>query len=141
MEWNMIFPYSKLAIFHFIPKIFHFILKFSSIFNSILPYQKSFLIGSNAGYILHLCNVVSTREGARNNTKFNNRYPVTHSAHGLMHRCSQDFGLSGGQTANHMQWRHQKFSKRETFYGTKNKRSQVGGLVWPATIILLKEKD
>ena len=40
-----------------------------------------------------------------------------------------------------MQRRHHKFSKRETFYGTKNERSEVGGLVWPVTRILLKGKD
>ena len=62
-----------------------------------------------------------------------------HIAHGLMHRRSQDFELVGGQTANHTQRRHQKFSKRKTFYDTENEKSQVGGLVWPATKILLKE--
>ena len=36
MEWKTIFPYSILAIF------FHFILKFSSIFQSMLLYQSKF---------------------------------------------------------------------------------------------------
>ena len=42
MECRTIFPYSILAIFfHFIPKIFHSILKFSSILHSILPHQRN----------------------------------------------------------------------------------------------------
>ena len=40
MEWKTIFPYSTLAIFLYsILKIFHSILKFSSGFHSIFPYQ------------------------------------------------------------------------------------------------------
>ena len=51
MEWKTIFPYSILAFFfHSILKIFHFIfhsiLKFSSIFHSILPYQRNFWLGA-----------------------------------------------------------------------------------------------
>ena len=43
MEWKTIFPYSKLEIFfHFILKIFHSILKFSSVFHFILAYQDTF---------------------------------------------------------------------------------------------------
>ena len=43
MEWKTTFPYSMLAIFfHSILKIFHSIQKFSSIFLSILPYQRKF---------------------------------------------------------------------------------------------------
>ena len=43
MEWKTIFPFSILAIFfHSMLKIFHFILKFSSIFLSMLLYLGKF---------------------------------------------------------------------------------------------------
>ena len=43
IEWKTIFPYSILAIFfRSMLKIFHSILKFSSIFHFILPYQGKF---------------------------------------------------------------------------------------------------
>ena len=38
MEWKTVFPYSKMAIF------FHVILKLSSIFHSILPYQDKLIL-------------------------------------------------------------------------------------------------
>ena len=41
-----------------------------------------------------------------------------------------------GQIANHMQWRHQKFSKRVTVLQDK---IGIGGMVWHVTRILLKE--
>ena len=34
-------------------------------------------------------------------------------------RVARIFDLEGGQTTNHMQWRHQKFFKRGNFCGTK----------------------
>ena len=36
-----------------------------------------------------------------------------------VHRRSQDFWLGGAQTTNHMQLRHQKFSKKELFVEQK----------------------
>ena len=58
-----------------------------------------------------------------------------------MHRRSQDFWLGkGGETVHHMQQRHQKFLKRETFYRTKNERSEAGGRVLHVTRIFLKGK-
>ena len=64
-----------------------------------------------------------------------------HIEHSLMHRRSLDFGLGGGPNRKSHAITSSKFSKRETFYGIKNERSEVGGLVWPATRILLKGKD
>ena len=40
------------------------------------------------------------------------------------HRRSQDFWLGGAQTTNHMQWRHQKFSKKEVFVGQRYRRME-----------------
>ena len=40
-----------------------------------------------------------------------------------------------------MRQRHQKFSKRGIFYGTKNKRSEAGVCVWHVTKILKEEKN
>ena len=58
-----------------------------------------------------------------------------------MHRRSQDFWLGkGGETVYHMQQRHQQFSKRGTFCGTKNERSEAGSLVLHLTRIFLKGK-
>ena len=48
-------------------------------------------------------------------------------AHGLMHRRSQDFGLGGELNRKLHAMTSQKFSKRETFCGTKNERSKAGG--------------
>ena len=42
----------------------------------------------------------------------------------LSHRRSQDFWLGGAQTTNHMQWRHQKFSKKELFVGQRYHRME-----------------
>ena len=39
-------------------------------------------------------------------------------------RRSQDFWLGGAQTANYMQWRHQKFSKKELFVGHRYRRME-----------------
>ena len=40
-----------------------------------------------------------------------------------------------------MQWRHHKFSKRKTFYGTKNDSSKAGGSDLAPNQDLLKEQD
>ena len=37
---------------------------------------------------------------------------------------SQDCWLDGAQTTNHMQWRHQNFSKEEVFAGQKYRRME-----------------
>ena len=83
--------------------------------------------------------LATTRKGAYNDTKMQRQVSGMHIAHGFMHRRNQDFAL-GGQIANHMQRRHEKFS-RGTFYWRKNKRSEAEGLVWYGSRILLKGKD
>ena len=40
------------------------------------------------------------------------------------YRRSQDFWLGWAQITNHMQWRHQKFSKKEVFVGQKYRRTE-----------------
>ena len=58
-------------------------------------------------------------------------YPFTKNFFGKLlssmwqNRRSQDFWLGGGgQTTNHMQWRHQKFSKKELFCGQRYRRME-----------------
>ena len=60
-----------------------------------------------------------------------------HIAHGLIHRRSQDFGLNGPNRKSHAMTSSKFFEKRE-FFGTKNERSEAGGLVWHVTRTLLK---
>ena len=50
-----------------------------------------------------------------------------------VHRRSQDFWL-GGQTKNDMQWRHQKFSKKELFVGPKYRRME-DQKPWPGLVL------
>ena len=87
---------------------------------------------------LHLCNVVSNRLWrCANNTKMPRLVSGMHIAHDLMHRRSLDFEFWIGRRAKLqiMQWRHQKFLKRGTFYGRKNERSKAGRLIWLITWI------
>ena len=50
------------------------------------------------------------------------------------HRRSQDFWLGGGgQTTNHMQWRHQKFSKKELLWG----KNTVEWKIWSHSLMAL----
>ena len=63
-----------------------------------------------------------------------------HIARGLMHRRSQDFGLGGGPNRKSHAMTSSEIFKKRNFLRDKE-RSQVEGLVWPATIILLKGKN
>ena len=64
-----------------------------------------------------------------------------HIEHGLMHRCSTDFGLGGGPNRKSHAMTSSNIFKKRAFYETKNERSEVKGLVWSATRILLQGKD
>ena len=57
-----------------------------------------------------------------------NQVSGMHIAHGLMHRCSQYFGLGGPNHKSHAITSSEIFEKRE-FLWAKNERSEAGGLV------------
>ena len=133
MEWMTIFPYSILEIFfHSILKIFHSILKFSSIFYSILPYQGMFILEAtcNLQCTFATLNVLlqGKQYGAVHLIPWLKHYrndllqKITQHKN-INHTRSQDFDWGGEeQNANHMQWQHQKFSKGGIFMGQRYRR-------------------
>ena len=62
-----------------------------------------------------------------------------HIAEGLIHRHSQNFGLKENHKSYAMT--SSQIFKKGTFYGTKNERSEAGGLVSHITTNLLKGKE
>ena len=71
-----------------------------------------------------------------NNANMQHQVSGMHIAHGLMHRCSQYFGLGGPNHKSHAITSSEIFEKRE-FLWAKNERSEAGGLVWHIIRILL----
>ena len=79
---------------------------------------------------MHLCNVV-TNDSLKcvNNTEMLQSVSGMRTAHGLMHKRSQDFGLGGGlNRESHAMTSSEIFKKRD-FYGTKNEKSKAGSLL------------
>ena len=94
----LLFRSGNFLPFHSILKIFLSIflsiLKFSSIFYSILPFQRNFRL--EAIQLRIFCCFASLQRRCVNNTKIQQPVSGMHIAHGLMHRRSQDFGLGEG---------------------------------------------
>ena len=88
--------------FHCIPKIFHSVLKFSSLFHSILPNQKTFgLEAIQLIFCIFAMLYATICKSARNNTKMQRPVTGMHIAHGLMCSNSQDFDCGGGDRKSH----------------------------------------